>query len=172
MKKVILLSVVALLTILSSCNSKKTVSESNKSLSSQILTPCPENVECNLDILRNKSLVVKHDDTGAIYYELENNSEKTVYLYTYKLKTDKEYQDAGYREEIIFEIYDSNADFVLTNKELQTTKMLFGVWCYCKGKAGNYKITKGNFHKKGNEIKIDFPAIVKDQKVTELEIKL
>lgn len=171
MKKSILLSV-ALLSILSCCNSKKAVSENSKGLNSAILTTCPENVECSLEVLQNKSLIVKHDDIGAIYYELAEDHEKTVYLYTYKLKTDKQYQDAGYREEIIFEINNATTDFTLTDKNLQTTKMLFGVWCYCKGKAGNYKITKGSFSKKDKEIAINFPSVVADQKITELKIRL
>jgi len=171
MKKVILLSIV-FLTFLSCCGTKKAVSQENKNKTSQILTPCPENTECTLEVLEGKTMVVKSDDFGGIYYELEENSNKTVYIYTYKLKTDKQYQDAGYREEIIFELDNSAKDFALIDTELQKTKMLFGVWCYCKGKAGNYKITKGNFLKKGNDISINFPSVVSDQKVTELKIKL
>ena len=117
-------------------------------------------------------MIVKTDGIGGVYYELEDHAEKTVYLYTYKLKTDKQYQDAGYREEIIFETDSANADFALTDKDLQNTKILFGVWCYCKGKAGNYKITEGNLSRRGKEISIDFPAVVKDQKVTSLRIKI
>lgn len=171
MKKAVLLSVVFSIA-LSCCNFKKAVSQDNKNVSPQILTPCPETMECTLEVLQNKSMVVKTDGIGAIYYELEDNPETTVYLYTYKLKTDKQYQDAGYREEIIFEANNSDTDLSLTDKELQNTKMLFGVWCYCKGKAGFYKITKGKLSKKGKDITVDFPAIVDDQKVTRLEIKI
>jgi|GEM_PF-2040789 len=170
MKKAILLSVV-FWTALSCCNSKKTVSEDHKNSRSQILTSCPENIDCALEVLPGKSMAVKDDTLGGIYYELEDNSQKTTYRYTYKLKTDNQYQDAGYREEVVFEIDNSETDLKLTDTELQNAKMLFGVWCYCKGKAGNYKITKGNFSKKGKEITIDFPAIVADQKVTVLKIK-
>lgn len=171
MKKAFLLSVIFWIT-LSCCNSKKTVSQENKIGSSQILSPCPENIECTLEVLKNKSMLVKTDEFSHIYYELEDHPEKTVYHYTYKLKTDQRYQDAGYREEIIFELNSTSSDLELANESIQSTKMLFGVWCYCKGKAGNYKITKGNFSKKGNEISIDFPAVVGDQKVTELKMKI
>jgi len=171
MKKAILLSVV-FWTVLSSCSSKKTVSEDRKNSRSQILTPCPENSDCSLEVHPGKSMAVKDDAIGAVYYELEDNSKKTTYHYTCNLKTDNQYQDAGYREEVIFEIDNSNTDLELTDAELQNTKILFGVWCYCKGKAGNYKIAKGTFSKKGKEIKIDFPAIVADQKVTGLRIRL
>ena len=171
MKKAIFLSVLFLIAL--SCNtSKKAVAQDGKTSKAQILTACPENVDCTLEVFQNKSMVVKTDGIGGVYYELEDDAEKTVYLYTYKLKTDKQYQDAGYREEIIFETDSATADFALTDKDLQNTKILFGVWCYCKGKAGNYKVTKGNFSKKGKEVSINFPAIVDDQKVTALKIKI
>lgn len=171
MKKAILLSII-FWSALSCCNSKKAVSENNKNPKGQILTPCPEGYDCTLELLPNKTMVVKNDGIGGTYYELEDLNGKSVYRYTYNQKTDKQYQDAGYREEIIFELDSKTKDLKLSNDELQNTKMLFGVWCYCKGKAGNYKITKGNFSKKGNEISIDFPAVVSDQKVTELKIKI
>lgn len=161
-----------LLAILFSCNCKKTASLESKNTKAQIQSTCPEGYECSLEVYQNKTMVVKSDAIGAVYYELEEQSGKTVYHYTYNQKTDKQYQDAGYREEIIFELESKTKDLKLSNEELQNAKMLFGVWCYCKGKAGNYKITKGNFSKKEDEIKIDFPAIVDNQKVTELKLKL
>lgn len=171
MKKTILLSLISFLML--SCNCKKNVSQENKDTKAQILSSCPEDYECTLEVFPNKTMIIKTDGIGATFFELEDFNGTTVYHYTYNQKTDKQYQDAGYKEEIIFEFNSSNTtDLKLSNKELQNTKMLFGVWCYCKGKAGNYKITKGNFSKKGNEISIDFPAVVDNQKVTELKIKI
>lgn len=43
-------------------------------------------------------------------------------MYTYELKTDKQYQDAGYREEIIFELNSTFSDLQLNNEALQVTK--------------------------------------------------
>ena len=171
MKKAFFLLVV-FFAILSCCNSKKAISQENKNKTSQVLTPCPEGFECTLEVLPNKTMIVKNDGIGGTYFEVEDLSGITVYHYTYKQKTDKQYQDAGYREEIIIELDSETKDLKLSDQELQKTKMLFGVWCYCKGKAGNYKVTKGNFSKKGNEISIDFPAVVSDQKVMELKIKI
>lgn len=155
-----------------SCNCKKNATEGKKDMKVQLLTACPENYECTLEVLPNKTMIVKTDGIGATYFELEDFNGTTVYHYTYNQKTDKQYQDAGYKEEIIFELASDVTDLKLSNEELQKAKMIFGVWCYCKGKAGNYKLTKGNFSKKGKEISIDFPAVVSDQKVTELKIKL
>lgn len=171
MKKAILVSII-FWTALSCCNSKKVASESNKNPKGQILTPCPEGYDCTLEILPNKTMIVKKDEISSTYFDLEDLNGTTVYHYTYNQKTDKQYQDAGYREEIIFELDSKTQDLKLSNEELQNTKILFGVWCYCKGKAGNYKITKGSFTKKGEEISIDFPAVVIDQKVTDLKIRI
>lgn len=170
MKKTIFLSLLFFLML--SCNCKKNAAEENKNRIGQILTTCPEEYECTLEILPNKAMNVKTDGIGATYFELEDFNGRTVYHYVHKLRTDNKYQDAGYREEIIFELNSISSDLELTDASIQDTKMLFGVWCYCKGKAGNYNIIKGKFSKKGKEISIDFPAVVDDQKVTELKIKI
>lgn len=170
MKKIILLSLITFLML--SCNCKKSVSLENKNMKAQIISACPEDHECGLEVLPNKTMSVKTGDVSGTYFELEDFNGTTVYHYTYNQKTDKQYQDAGYREEIIFELPSDVTDLKLSDEELQKAKMIFGVWCYCKGKAGNYKITKGNFSKKGKDINIDFPAVVQDQKVTELKMKL
>ena len=170
MKKILSLSLISFLML--SCNCKKNVAQENKDRIAQILSSCTEDFECTLEVIPNKTMNVKTGDVSGTYFELEDFNGTKVYHYTYNQKTDKQYQDAGYREEIIFELTSDITDLKLSNEELQKTKLIFGVWCYCKGKAGNYKLTKGNFSKKGNEIWIDFPAVVEDQKVTELKIKI
>ncbi|MDR6966770.1 hypothetical protein J2X31_000768 [Flavobacterium arsenatis] len=170
MKKIVVLSLISFLIF--SCNCKKKATEENKNMKAQLLNSCPENFECTLEVFPNKTMNVKTGDVSGTYFELEDFNGTTVYHYTYNQKTNKLYQDAGYREEIIFELASDVSDLKLSDEELQKAKMIFGVWCYCKGKAGNYKVAKGNFSKKGNEISIDFPAVVDDQKVKELRIKL
>jgi hypothetical protein len=163
LKKIFFLSLVSL--VLWSCNCKKNaVPEKNSKAA--MLASCPDGFDCRLEVLLNKSMVVKTDGTGATYFELENQNGKTVYRYEIKQKQDQQYMDANYREEIIFELPSTTADLTLSDTELQQAKMIFGVWCYCKGKAGNYKITTGDFSKKGNEIHINFPAVVAEQKMS------
>lgn len=108
------------------------------------LNNCPADGICTIEILKNKSLVIKTDDIGAIYYQMEDNNTTSVIVYSYNKKTEAGLQDASYKEEIIFEISNSETKILLSNNDLQKTKMLFGRHCYCKGQAGYFKVTEGN----------------------------
>ena len=72
--------------------------------------------------------------------------------------------DGGYREEIIFEVPTDLKDGIVSGKQILSTKALFGVFCYCKGKAGYYTINEGSITKTGKEISIEIPNLVEGQK--------
>ena len=87
----------------------------------------------------------------------------------------KDLQDANYREEVIFEIKNSDTNLILSGEELQTTKMLFGRFCYCKGQTGYYLVEDGtlNLVQKDNKVSfsLDFnitkvPQIIKSIKAS------
>lgn len=156
------------------CCSTKTTTSTSKEISEnmKIESTCPENADCSFEILQNKSLNIKTDGIGKIYYELQDNPNTAVYLYKYNEKiADKTLQDAGYREEIVFEIDKNLSTFSISGKELRSTKMLFGVFCYCKGKAGYYKVNEGSINKTKSDLTIAITPIVDNQKVTEIKIK-
>jgi hypothetical protein len=137
MKKV---SVLIILFILVSCGSKK----SSTVLSASLTSACPKDGDCTVAVFDNKSMVVKTTELGSLYYELEENTSKKVIKYTYNRKVKGNIQDASYREEIVFEINNSNNQSVFTDESLQDTQLLFGRFCYCKGQTGYYKIDSGS----------------------------
>jgi hypothetical protein len=148
-------SILFLLTILFfSCN----VTKKNSNLpSDELYTKCPENGECSIIIHKNKKLNVVVDGTGSKYFQLLDNNETSVIIYEYKKKVNENLQDGNYVEEIIFEIPNDINSLNLKDKELQTTKMIFGRHCYCKGQAGYFNVTTGklNLIKVDNEIKFE-----------------
>lgn len=167
--KVLLLFALPLL----SCSTKVVPEQKDSPIKTTTLElSCPENIDCSFEILKNKSMDIKTDETGALYYEMVDNPEKVVYSYQYKQKNDNNLQDAFYREEIVFEMDKNHSDFSFSNDELQTKNMLFGVFCYCKGKAGYYKVKKGSISKKDKILHIEIPEIVEGQKVNKLDIHL
>jgi len=171
MKKSILFPMMIL--TISCCSTKSTTTMANGNEKTKIESPCPENGICTFEILQNKSMNIKTDGIGKTYYELEENPNKVVFLYKYREKIeDTTLQDAGYREEIVFEMNKDYSDFTFSNKELQNTKMLFGVFCFCKGKAGNYKVTEGSLTKKNSTLQIDLPKIVDNQIIRNVKISL
>ena len=157
-----------------SCSSTK---KENQDISSQttlkIENHCPDNVDCNFQIFQNKSLNVKTDEIGTAYYEIEENPNKVVFRYQYKLRTDEDLQDGGYLEEVLFEMDQNYGDFSFSGKELQNTKLILNVMCFCRsGKVGAHKINKGTISKKGKNLSIKLDKVIEDQKINEIEISL
>lgn len=146
-----------------SCKSQKNSSATWKNHT--IETPCLPKSECTFEILENKSLLVKTDDTNHIYYHLQDTPGKTVVKYTYKTITDPKLKDAGYSEDIIFETDDKLSNLNATGADIQKTKMLFGVHCFCRGKAGFYKIEQGKMSYANNKLHIELPDVIDNQKV-------
>lgn len=168
------------LTLLISCTSIKNIDkleEINKStiISGKLNPSCPDDGICTIEIIKNRSLIIKKDEINSIYYQTESNSEYSIIKYSYTKNTEKEIQDTNYVEEIIFQINNSNSNLALTDTELQNTKMLFGRHCFCKGQAGYYLVSKGNLNfNKENEkynlaldfIVLEVPQIINTIKVS------
>lgn len=156
------------LLLLPSCKSQNTASWNNVSITS----PCPEKSECKLEVVENKSLLVKSDDTGHIYYQLQDEPGKKVILYTSRAVTNPQVMDAGYSETLIFETDAKNSNLNVSGINMQNTKMLLGIQCFCRGKAGFYKVESGKISYTGNKLHIEIPGIVEDQKTKEVTITL
>lgn len=157
-----------------SCSTTKTESSKTTEMATyNIENQCPENVDCSFEILQNQSLAVNTDEFNQSYYKLEENPNKVVFKYQYKLKTDKEIMDAGYLEEVLFEMDKNYGDFSFAGKELQNTKLILNVMCFCRsGKVGAHKISEGKIVKKGNQLSISIPKVIEDQKTTEIKVTL
>lgn len=156
----------------SCAGSKNEHVDKNSKSSYQIENKCPKDVDCSFEVLKNKSLHIIKDDIGMSYYELIEDPKKVVFKYSYKLITDKDLQDAGYSEEILFETEKDYTDFNYSGKNLKTSKAILNVMCFCRGKAGTYKITEGEISKNGKDLLIKIPSIVSNQKIEEIRITL
>lgn len=149
MKKIIVLFLFGLLF---SCNAQKNVSSTMPKLSSE----CPQDGTCEVEILKNKQLILHYDDLGGLYYDIKDQEGTTVIHYQYNKTTQANLQDGHYREDIIFEIKNSDKSVDLTDSELQQTKLIFGRHCFCKGQTGYFKIDKGNLQLSAkNDIRFD-----------------
>lgn len=163
MKKILALFLFGLLF---SCNAQKNVSLTMSKLSSE----CPKDGTCEIEILKDKQLILHKDDLGGMYYDIKDQEGTTVIHYQYNKTTEPNLQDGHYREDIIFEIKNSDKSLTLTDTELQETKLLFGRHCFCKGQTGYFKIQKGTLtltNTRSLQFKIDFecdkvPQIIKE----------
>ena len=149
-----------LLLSLTSCITQKNAAASWSDYT--ITSECPEDSSCKLELLEGKSLLVKSDDTGHLYYNLEDAPGKTVVQYTYRTITDAALADAGYSETIVFET--DGKPFKYKDADMQKAKMLFNVQCFCRGKAGIRKIEHGTATYDGKNLHMEIPGLVDDQK--------
>ena len=133
---------------------------------------CPKDGNCTVEVLKNKKLLVKTDDTDAIYFDIINDKNCSVVKYTYNRKVEKDLQDASYSEEIIFEVKNDAKNWRFINQNMQNTKLLFGRHCYCKGQAGYFKINAGTITSKSIKDKIQYTVDFKAEKVPQILTKI
>jgi len=126
-------------------------------------TDCPEKGTCSFEKHENKSLLIKKDDLGGLFYRMEEIQGKNVFLFRYNRNKNENLIDGHYTEEILFET--DNSLFDKTFKLLKPEKALFGVFCYCKGKAGYYPTenTLISFDKETETITITIEQIIENQ---------
>ena len=107
MKKIFLISSTILLSF---CGTKKNIISQEKNIEITKESLCPIDGSCNTVILKNKSLVIKTDEFGSIFTETIDNETTSVIIYQYNRTINGDLQDAGYREELIFEIKKEKLD--------------------------------------------------------------
>lgn len=117
---------------------------------------CPNNGDCQFEILKNKKLVIKQDDFGKSYPEIETGT-GTIVQYTYSEKGPEGTVDGNYSETIHFEIPENMTSMDKADGDLQDIKLLWGKHCYCKGEAGYYPIEDGkiSLKKSNNQLTVD-----------------
>ncbi|WP_294735196.1 hypothetical protein [uncultured Flavobacterium sp.] len=133
---------------------------------------CPEKGDCTIQILENKSLDIKSDGAGKVYYSPKDNPNKNIiiYRYTQHKHPNSKLRDAGYIEEVVFETDKNITSLDYKDADLQKTRMLFGVLCYCKGKAGYYVVEEGSLLYKDNKLNISLTDIVELQRIKDISI--
>lgn len=152
-----------------SCGAKKSASV----ISTAVLqSDCPKAGTCNVQFLKNKSMLVAFEDNHNSY-TLIDNPEKNVIIFTYSKTVKGNSQDAGYREEVIFETTQTLSELNGNDADLQKTKILFGRFCYCKGQTGYYKVRNGKMTvDANNNLFLNFSISEVPQIINEINIFL
>jgi len=126
---------------------------------------CPENtgVYDLFNVYENETLVIKKDDIGKLYYQKEESEGKMVFAISQEQNKNPNYADGHYTEEIIFEL--DNSVFDESFENFTPKKILFGVFCYCKDKAGYYPTenTLISFDKETKTMTVTIEQIVENQ---------
>ena len=151
-----------------SCGAKKSVAHLTMA---DLLSECPKAGSCTVELLQNKSMVVTQNE-NRINYTLTDNPEKNVIVFKYNKTVKGNLQDASYREEIIFETNQAITNGNLSDSGLQSTQMLFGRFCYCKGQTGYYKVNKGKMTIGSRGLELDFSISEVPQIINYIQLSL
>ena len=154
--------------ILFSCSTTKNLQATSNPTYSE--ASCPKEGECSFEVIKNKSLVIKKDDIDKVYYSLADSPATSVVKYRYNKEANPRLPDSGYSEEIVFEIANDSKTLDYKSSDMQKTKMLFGVMCFCKGKAGFYPVESGTLTYKNDKLNITIPELVDNQKLKDISI--
>ena len=160
MKNILILIIVFLTSCKTSKNACLEISENTLTKT----VNCPENGECSIEFIPNKTIEFKKDEFGIIY-PIISEGEKTIFKYTYKRNPVANTQDSNYTEIVYAEFDKTISEISLTDDELQNAKFYFGRLCYCKGETGYYAIKNGDFiisELQKNSLKIDFEFSIKE----------
>jgi hypothetical protein len=166
MKKIVALLLVSLVL---SCATKKPMATISKAA---LLSDCPTAGTCTVELFQNKSMVLQFDNNRN-NYTLVDNLEKNVVVCNYTKTVKGNLQDAGYREEVIFETEKTLSDGNFQDADLQNRQMLFGRFCYCKGQTGYYKVSNGKMQVDANgNIILDFSISEVPQIINHIKLLL
>lgn len=153
MKKI---SLLAVLTVLFACGGSK--SSTKQTVGNSIESGCPKNGECLVEVVKDSALVKKENSGGRPYFEMESKPGKTVIKYYFNKKDNPAIQDDSYREEIMIE-----TDSDLTKINSANTKVVFGVFCFCRDRAGYYEVKNATAEYKDKKVSLTLPEVVGGQ---------
>jgi hypothetical protein len=169
MNKIYFLILIA--STISSCKSQKDFDKNSNSGKTISLTDCLPDAKCTLQVTADMGVIIKKDEIGNLNLIFEPKPNTTAYHYIMSENHDQQYMDAGYREEIAFELPSDFKNGTISGKQLIDSGALFGVFCYCKGKAGYYAIRGGTITKSADSITVEVPSIVEGQKLRSITFK-
>lgn len=129
MKKLLAIPIALMLL---NCGSSMSLSETSES--TKEVAQCPEKGNCTIEVLKNKTLLTKTDGTGALYYKISDSNITSVIKYTYTKDSNPAIQDAGYREEIIFEVENNWTILSIRIQKCKTLKFCLEYTAFAKVK--------------------------------------
>jgi len=163
MKKFVFIILPVLLFACSSQKGGSTVIAGKHTIKSE----CPPNGICTFEMLKDKSLLVKTDNFDRTYYQFQDAPGKMVLVYAYNKTKNPAYQDDFYSEEVVLQ-----TDNELSNLTGEGEHdIFFTVKCFCRGKAGTYRLVAGTATVKDNVLYIKLPTnIIDNQLIKDITI--
>lgn len=136
-----LFSYIFILVLFISCSSHK---QNLKHLPVGFSTPsfCPENGTCTLEIIKNKSVIIKNSFGDTFPEFIDSN--KLILKFQYLRHPIPNTQDSAYKEIILIELNSDLNELDFSSINFENATIYFGRLCFCRGQNGYFKVTKGN----------------------------
>jgi hypothetical protein len=132
-----------------------------------IESQCPPDGTCAFEVLKDKSLVISIDETNRTYYAVIDTPGKLVVSYKYSKTQNPEYQDDFYSEEVVFETDERFSNLTGEGEH----DIFFKVQCFCRGKAGTYRLVAATATFKNNGLHIKLPTnIIDNQRLKDIDV--
>ncbi len=157
MKKSIFILIAA--SLLTACQSQQGMEKNSVTVTSS----CPKDGECTVEVFKNKSMLIEKDQYGNLFYKVVDNPNRNVIKYEYnRIVKDTMLQDAGYREEIVFET-DSKFQ-AISEKDPNQMNILFGRFLFSRENTGYFVVEDKNLSisKKGKKAILDLQFKLKN----------
>lgn len=159
------------LILFSCCGSKKT--STTESVIYNLESNCPDDGICTITVYPNEKLEILTDETGSIYYKKVADKNSGIVHFQYNKTVEEGIQDGQYKEELLFEYNGNNVSLDLSDSALQTTKMLYGRHCFCKGEAGYFRVNSGSLKfkqsKEKTAVDLQFKIVEVPQIITQIK---
>lgn len=157
-----MIALLAIAVVTVSCSTTKGV-ESTNWLGKKVtmISVAPENGKVTATREFEKGLNL--NGFNELYPQTHFDPEKVLVEYSFDInKTEGNYADDFYKEELFLEIPAQKFKKQYKDDELEQVKLVYGKHCYCKGEAGYFKITEGTLKvdhsEKQTKVKLTFKA--------------
>nr|WP_298006841.1 hypothetical protein [uncultured Flavobacterium sp.] len=157
-----MIALLAIAVVTVSCSTTKGV-ESTNWLGKKVtmISVAPENGKVTATREFEKGLNL--NGFKELYPQTHFDPEKVLVEYSFdRNKTEGNYADDFYKEELFLEIPAQKFKKQYKDDELEQVKLVYGKHCYCKGEAGYFKITEGTLKvdhsEKQTKVKLTFKA--------------
>jgi len=126
-----------------SCKVKTESITSNTSKHNNLMkTECPVEGECSIQLLKNKQLLIKTEETTGNLYPKITAGNNLVIEFNYTKASPENIADGTYSETIHFEIPSDFTELKKKNNDLVAVNLLYGKHCFCE-EAGYYAVSEG-----------------------------
>lgn len=108
------------------------------------ISECPNNGTCNFEIQKNKSVTLIRDEFGNFYPKFLISHHSNVLVISYSKNVPEGIMDGHYIETFYLEVPKNKSEWILKDKALYRSSLIYGRECRCPGETGFEYVLEGD----------------------------